>query len=143
MADLHVYVTAAWASKAQPAVLQTHIILRKFAHWPDAVVTVRFATSTSTLRIARLFCTPAHTHAGIVPAMLGALVLAQLMSAGGQGSPAYVIAYYLTTWMGKGYLGIAGGTNCIKCSSCEGCTRVLPGQLLLCCGLLLLSGQRC
>jgi hypothetical protein len=40
--------------------------------------------------------------------MVGALTLAQLMSAGGKGSPAFIIAYYLTSWMGKGYLAIAG-----------------------------------
>lgn len=40
--------------------------------------------------------------------MLGALVLAQLMAAGGRGSPAFIIAYYLTSWMGRGYLAIAG-----------------------------------
>jgi hypothetical protein len=46
---------------------------------------------------------------GTVWAMVGALVLAQLMCAGGAGSPAFIIAYYLTSWMGKGYLAISGG----------------------------------
>lgn len=45
---------------------------------------------------------------GTVWAMVGALVLAQLMAAGGVGSPAFIIAFYLTSWMGKGYLAIAG-----------------------------------
>lgn len=49
--------------------------------------------------------------------MVGALMLAQLLSAGGAGSPAFIIAYYLTSWMGKGYLALAGG--------CEGVTAIL------------------
>lgn len=49
---------------------------------------------------------------GTVWAMVGALVLAQLMAAGGAGSPAFIIAYYLTSWMGKGYLAIAGAGVC-------------------------------
>lgn len=45
--------------------------------------------------------------------MVGALVLAQLMAAGGVGSPAFIIAFYLTSWMGKGYLAIAGVCVCV------------------------------
>lgn len=45
--------------------------------------------------------------------MVGALVLAQLMAAGGVGSPAFIIAFYLTSWMGRGYLAIAGVSQCV------------------------------
>ena len=55
--------------------------------------------------------------------MVGALMLAQLMSAGGKGSPAFIIAYYLTSWMGKGYLAIAGG----RCVSPVGLHAVCVG----------------
>jgi hypothetical protein len=65
---------------------------------------VQGLTRSIAVRALCLFC----AFAGVVPAMLGALVLAQLMSAGGQDSPGFIIAYHLTRWMGKGYLAVAG-----------------------------------
>eukprot|EP00878_Enallax_costatus_P028665 GHUV01030982.1.p2 GENE.GHUV01030982.1~~GHUV01030982.1.p2 ORF type:complete len:116 (+),score=8.59 GHUV01030982.1:235-582(+) len=47
-------------------------------------------------------------HAGTISAMLGAMILSQLISAGGHDSPAYITGYYLSNWLGRGYLGIAG-----------------------------------
>jgi len=41
-------------------------------------------------------------------AMIGALLLSQLLAVGGQSSPAYILGYYLSAWLGKGYLVVAG-----------------------------------
>lgn len=46
--------------------------------------------------------------AGTAAAMAGALALASLMRSGGTGSPAYVLGYYLSTWMGKGFMAVTG-----------------------------------
>ena len=46
--------------------------------------------------------------AGTFSAIIGAMILSELISAGGIGSPAFIIGYYLSTWLGKGYLAIAG-----------------------------------
>lgn len=54
------------------------------------------------------FASAAAKVSGIVPALLAAIALAQLMSAGGAGSPAFLVAYWLTTWLGRGYLALAG-----------------------------------
>jgi L-lactate permease len=36
------------------------------------------------------------------------MVLSELISAGGAASPAFIIGYYLSSWMGRGYLAAAG-----------------------------------
>eukprot|EP00775_Hariotina_reticulata_P006159 gene6159-6396_t len=41
-------------------------------------------------------------------AMIGALLLSQLLAVGGQSSPAYILGYYLSAWLGRGYLVVAG-----------------------------------
>lgn len=43
-----------------------------------------------------------------MPALLAAIALAQLMTAGQQDSPAFLVAFWLTTWLGRGYLALAG-----------------------------------
>lgn len=45
---------------------------------------------------------------GTFPALLGAMVLSELISAGGAASPAFIIGFYLSKWMGRGYLAAAG-----------------------------------
>lgn len=35
-------------------------------------------------------------------------MLSELISAGGAASPAFIIGYYLSSWMGRGYLAAAG-----------------------------------
>jgi L-lactate permease len=44
---------------------------------------------------------------GITVATLGALVLVQLIRVGGPGSPAYIVGYYLSTWLAQGFLAIS------------------------------------
>lgn len=45
---------------------------------------------------------------GAAAALAGALALAQLVRCGGTGSPAYLLGYYLSTWMGRGYIAVTG-----------------------------------
>jgi L-lactate permease len=46
--------------------------------------------------------------AGTVAAMMGALALAEMIRTGGAGSPAFIIGYYFSAWLGKGYVAVAG-----------------------------------
>ncbi|WIA42460.1 hypothetical protein OEZ86_008455 [Tetradesmus obliquus] len=46
--------------------------------------------------------------AGTVAAMMGALALAEMIQAGGAGSPAFIVGYYISAWLGKGYVAVAG-----------------------------------
>lgn len=48
------------------------------------------------------------TSVGTISSMVGAMILSQLISTGGVNSPAYILGYYLSNWLGKGYLAIAG-----------------------------------
>lgn len=54
-------------------------------------------------------CTMAkHRHVtGIAIATLGALALVQLIRQGEAGSPAYIIGFYLSKWLGQGFLAIS------------------------------------
>uniref|UniRef100_A0A383VQV1 Lactate permease n=1 Tax=Tetradesmus obliquus TaxID=3088 RepID=A0A383VQV1_TETOB len=45
---------------------------------------------------------------GTFPALLGAMILSELISAGGAASPAFIIGFYLSKWMGRGYLAASG-----------------------------------
>ncbi|KAF8060283.1 L-lactate permease [Scenedesmus sp. PABB004] len=45
---------------------------------------------------------------GAASAVLGAMVLSELTSAGGTGSPAYLVGYYLSAWLGRGFLAASG-----------------------------------
>lgn len=45
--------------------------------------------------------------AGIAVATMGALVLVQLIRTGAAGSPAYIIGYYLSSWLSQGFLAIS------------------------------------
>jgi lactate permease len=40
-------------------------------------------------------------------ATLGALVLVQLIRLGAAGSPAFIIGYYLSSWLAQGFLAIS------------------------------------
>ncbi|WIA22021.1 hypothetical protein OEZ85_004372 [Tetradesmus obliquus] len=46
--------------------------------------------------------------AGTVAAMMGALALAEMIRTGGAGSPAFIVGYYFSAWLGKGYVAVAG-----------------------------------
>eukprot|EP00884_Botryococcus_braunii_P016899 jgi/Botrbrau1/3893/Bobra.0183s0114.1 len=46
-------------------------------------------------------------RAGVVVALTGALCLVQLIRTGGNSSPAYIIGYWMSKWLGKGFIAFA------------------------------------
>lgn len=40
--------------------------------------------------------------------MAGALALAEAIRAGGPASPASILGYHLSSWLGRGYIAVAG-----------------------------------
>jgi hypothetical protein len=75
---------------------------------PTAPTRPSLGCASSTPDHHRRALTPLRRRAGTVAAMAGALALAEAMRAGGAASPASILGYHLSAWMGKGYIAIAG-----------------------------------
>ncbi|KAF8058833.1 L-lactate permease [Scenedesmus sp. PABB004] len=65
---------------------------------------------------------------GTIAAMAGALALAEAMRAGGAASPGFILGYYFSAWLGKGYVAVAGLLGAL--SSFVG-GSVMAGNLML------------
>ncbi|KAL4420202.1 hypothetical protein ABPG77_011418 [Micractinium sp. CCAP 211/92] len=104
-------------------VISFHDLCRIFVNWSYALLYVPallpfVCTACATLLAFRHSIPPGKSWRdpfaaatakckGVAPAIIGALILVALMVQGGRQAPSYIIGYWLSEWLGRGYIAVS------------------------------------